>query len=331
MKRLATWDFALGWPEHKERPFISWLREKCKLRDMGFLWVHNGNVDEIIRELEIGKIRIKFLFDMNATYSVPYDKYAHLCYAVKDTGGEVLNDPDDAKSATDKSVTHYDFLESGISVPFTVVIRKWESESFKLTESERRNLGTPFVIKPASGYGKIGVITDARSVREVAKARNYMNGDNFLLQEKIEPVIFGKKRGWFRVFYVFGEIIPCWWDTSWGASANESRTDEYEQVTLSEMYNFRLLSLIPIVSRIAHITNMKFFTTELAIRKKDSQEIPVAIDYVNDQCDLDIKSQESSAPSDDVVEHIVERIVQCAWYLQHGEQIPEKCSIWVAI
>ena len=321
MGRPKIWDFALGWPEYKERPFISWLKEECSLRDMSFLWIYEENVDNVIKQLEFGRMRIKFLFDMNATYSVPYDRYAHLCYAVKDAGGKVLNDPDDAKSATDKSVTHYDFLETGIPVPFTVVVRKWEPESFKLTETERKNLGTPFVIKPASGYGKIGVVTDARTLKQVVRARHYVKGDNFLLQEKVGPVMFNKKMGWFRIFYVFGEVIPCWW---------EAHTGEYEQVTLSEMDNLKLFPLIQIVFKIAQITNMDFFTTEIAIRKKGVQEIPVAVDYVNDQCDLDVKSQERCAPPDDVVKHVIKRIVECAWRIERGMQLLGGCSIWLS-
>jgi hypothetical protein len=259
---------------------------------------------------------------MNATYSVPYEKYAHLCYAVKDTGRKVLNDPDDAKSATDKSITHYDLLEAGIPVPFTVVVRKWEPDTLRLTETERKNLGIPFVIKPASGYGKIGVVVDARTLQEVIKARDFVRGDNFLLQEKIEPVVLDGKRGWFRVFHVFGEVIPCWWDITTGGT--------YEHVTFGEMYSFQLLHLVRIITRIARITSMEFFTTEIAVAKRGDQKIPVAIDYVNDQCDLDVKSEEPSAPPDGVVEHIIRRIVRYADDYRHGIEAPRAVGIWVA-
>jgi len=330
MKKII-WNFALSWPEYKEKPFISWLKQKCKSKDMSFLWIHDGNIGDIIKGLESGKISIQFLFDMNATYSVPYDKYAHLCYAVKDRGGKVLNDPDDAKAATDKSVMHYDLMEAGIPVPFTVVIRKWSVNTFKLTETERKNLKIPFIIKPSSGFGKIGVIPDATTLKALAKARNYANGDNILLQEKIEPIMFGNRRGWFRVFYVFNEVIPCWWDTHWAMGSGELRIDGYEQVTMSEMQRFKLFPLVEIVVKIAELTNMKFFTTEIAIHKKGGYRIPVAIDYVNDQCDLDLKSQEPVSPPDEVIEHIIERIVECAWDLLRGEQKLKGYSIWFAM
>ena len=322
MGRPKTWDFALGWPEYKERPFIEWLKRECELKKMSFLWVHDGNVDDVIKNVESGSTLIKFLFDMNATYSVPYDRYAHLCYAVKDTRRKVLNDPDDAKSATDKSVTHYDLLEAGIPVPFTVVVRRWEPDTFKLTEAERKNLGIPFVIKPATGYGKIGVVMDAKTLKEVAKARDFAKGDNFLLQERIEPVTLNGKRAWFRVFYVFGEAIPCWWDICTGGT--------YQHVTFSEMYNFKLLHLVRIVTRIARITNMEFFTTEIAVSRRGDQKVPIAIDYVNDQCDLDVKSEQPSAPPNDVVEHIIRSIVRYAKELQQGQQLPRGIGVWLA-
>jgi hypothetical protein len=39
----------------------------------------------------------------------------------------------------------------------------------------------------------------------------------------------------------------------------------------------------------------------------------VAIDYVNDQCDVDVQSRWPGAPPDDVVQHIADRFAEEAW------------------
>ncbi|MBN1897305.1 MAG: hypothetical protein JW827_00890 [Spirochaetes bacterium] len=320
MGRTKKFDFALAWPEEREEAFISFIKSECHLYKMSFFWINDNNIDHTINHLESGKIKIKFLFDMNATYSVPDDKYARLCYAVKDSGGKVLNDPDDAKEATDKSIAHYDLLEEGVNVPFTVVVRKWESDKFKLTEAERKNLGKPFVIKPACGYGWSGVITDAKSLAKMAKAKKYANGDNFLLQEKIQAISFHDKLAYYRVFHVMGEYIPCWWDP---------RTSIYEHVKFHEMYEYNLFSIVILAMRLSSITGMGFFSTEIAIARKGEVEIPITIDYINDQCDLAIKSLERSAPPDDVVKHIIHRIVQKAWELNQGNVRDSGYSIYL--
>ena len=39
----------------------------------------------------------------------------------------------------------------------------------------------------------------------------------------------------------------------------------------------------------------------------------VAIDYINDQCDVDVQSRWPGAPPDDVVRHVADRFAEEAW------------------
>ncbi|MCK5178289.1 MAG: hypothetical protein KAR32_02065 [Candidatus Omnitrophica bacterium] len=61
------------------------------------------------------------MLDSQATYNKPKDIYARVCYAVKDAGGAVINDPDCAKAAIDKSVTHYELINDGVTTPHTII------------------------------------------------------------------------------------------------------------------------------------------------------------------------------------------------------------------
>ena len=58
------------------------------------------------------------------------------------------------------------------------------------------------------------------------ESRQHHKNDKYLLQEKIVPVRFGSRKAWFRVFYVCGTIIPCWWD---------DETHIYETITKAEV------------------------------------------------------------------------------------------------
>lgn len=324
---MEKYDFALAWDGNNRENFIKWIKRECAARKLNFILIDEDNVYRVIRSLEKGRIKISFLLDTAADYYIPNDPFTRLCYATKDAEGFVSCDPDDARQASNKAVTHYDLLKAHVPVPYTVVVRNWEPDNFSLSKEELKKLRRPFIIKPASGFGQKGVVKDATgSIIEIAKARHFNRGDNFLLQEKIEPHSLGGNQGWFRVYFLFGEIIPCWWNTE---------TGWYKHVTLREMYNYRLLPLARIVSEIARITDMDFFSSEIALTVSQNKDKKfVAIDYVNDQPELCVRSEKFDGgfvggPVSDVVEHIAEKVVEIAWRISRGLPTGIHRSIWL--
>ena len=320
---MKQYDFALAWDSGAKENFVKWVRKECGIRGLKFLLITEKNVEEVTNSLEKGRLKIQFLLDNEADYDDKKNLFARLCYAVKDVDGYVVCDPDDARQASNKAITHYDLVRAKIPVPYTIVVRNWEPDDFVLTKEETKRLGTPFIIKPASGFGQKGVIKNANgSIAEIAQARHFNRGDDFLLQEKIEPSVINEKQAWFRVYFLFGEITPCWWNTEIGS---------YEHVTLREMYNFRLLPLARIISEIARVTNMDFFSSEIAITGKGKDKRFVAIDYVNDQPELCVRSEKGKfGPVSEVVQHIAERTAEISWRTIKNIPSPIHRSIWLA-
>jgi len=321
VKIMDSYDFALNWSGTLEENFVKFLKGACAAKKLSFLWISDENVKSIVRKLEHDELVIKTLLDTEASYNKSGDLYARICYAVKDSGGVVVNDPDRAKVAIDKAIIHYELVNAGITVPYTVVVRNWEPNNFKLSEAERQQLGVPFVIKPALGYGQQGVLRDARgTIREIAKARKFDRGDNFLLQEKIVPLTLEGKRAWFRVFNVFDTIIPCWW---------HDQENRYEHIEYEEFNNLRLYGLAKIISKIAAITKMVWFSTEIAIDKKTGNRRFLAIDYVNDQCDMSTLSETSSGVPDGVVRHTANSMVDAAYRIMNNERLSRRYAIFL--
>ena len=319
---MAVYDFAFVFIGDKKEKIIKWLREECHLRGLTFLWVSEGTAPSILEKLQSHKLKIKFLVDNESNYFNPEDIYMKICYAVKDSGGRVIDDPDKARSSADKSITHFDFADADLPVPYTVVVRNWQPDDFSLTGEQLKKLGRPFIIKPAKGFGQHGVVKDASGdIRQIAEARHFSRGDNFLLQEKITPLTLGDHMGWFRVYYLFGEIIPCFWNTE---------TGQYRHVSLREMYKYRLLPLARYVSEIARITEMKFFSTEIAVMGQGKERRFVIIDYVNDQVELCVRPTKMAGPVSDVVQHIASTLAEYAWMHKVGKKPITHRSIWLA-
>jgi hypothetical protein len=304
-------DFAIGWPEDGdvEDLFTETLAGECRARRMKFLVVHEKNLKRCSQDIMRDRLRISFFLDMASETFDANHPFTKFVYLVKDTGGRIVDDPDRVKAAADKSITHFNLISSKVPVPATVVIRHWEP-SRQLTSEEEARLGSPFVIKPALGYGQKGVkvIEKKRPLREIAEARQYSPGDNFLLQEFVKPLSINGRPAWFRVYQLFGEVIPCWWNPE---------THVYSHVTLREMDDLKLLPLVRIASEIGRIARVDWFSSEIAINSKNRKF--VAIDYMNDQCAIYPKSEHADGVPDDLIVLIAQRLTEKAWRYKRGE------------
>ncbi|MBN1912910.1 MAG: hypothetical protein JW788_00765 [Candidatus Omnitrophica bacterium] len=318
---METFDFGIGWriENDDEELFIKALKAECEARRLKFIYIHTKSLSPLVNKIKKGEFRLKFYLDMASETHDSKDDFTQFTYALKDSGTRVVADPDDVKAASDKSITHFDLARDNIPVPFTILIRNWEPTR-KLTEEEKEQLGFPFVIKPALGYAREGVkiINSKWTLKEIAEARKYDPGDNFLLQEFIEPKELGGEPAWFRIFHLFGEIIPCWWNPE---------THIYRQVTLKEMDEFKLLPLTRITTEIARVTKIDWFSCEIAVSKKNGKFI--VIDYMNDQCSIVPQSKYKDGVPDDLVAHITGRMVEKAWQYIQGRFTLTHRAIWL--
>lgn len=317
---METYDFVMGWPEpvNKDDLFVRTMEEQCKIRKLRNIFIDTRNLDSITKKIKKNDIKVRFYLDMaSETYDLQ-NPFTKLVYLLKDKGTRVVDDPDDVKAAADKSITHFDLVNAKVPVPYTLVIRHWEP-SRKLTQDEEEKLGLPFVVKPALGYGQKGVkiITKKRSLKEIGEAREFSPGDNFLLQEFVEPKKINGMVAWFRVYQLFGEIMPCWWNPE---------THEYKQVTLKEMDDHKLMPLVRIASEIGRITRVDWFSCEIAINAKNNKF--VVIDYMNDQCAIYPKSEHKDGVPDDLIVLLTQRIIEKAWAYLRGEYTLSYRATW---
>ena len=317
---MKTFDFGIGWPvpQDEDDLFIKSIKSECKARNLNFMLVNEHMIEKLSVLLKRGNVKIRFYLDMASEAYDLSDAFTRFTYVLKDSGARVVDDPDDVRATADKSITHYKLIKAKVPVPFALIIRNWEPKR-RLTDEEKQLLGFPFVIKPASGYGQKGVkiIKQKHTLKEIAEARQFNVGDNFLLQEFIEPVDISGNPAWFRVYHLFGEIIPCWWNP---------KTNIFRQVTLREMEIYRLIPLVRIASEIGRITRIDWFSCEVAIDKKSKRF--VVIDYMNDQCAIYPQSQHRDGVPDDLVIHMANRIVDKAWqYLRGGFTLTYR-AVW---
>ncbi len=214
-------------------------------------------------------------------------------------GAFILNEPSKVRHASDKASMHLEFMTAGLYVPYTIIISPYNDQhEVKLSIDELAHLGRPFIIKPANTTGGgIGVVTGAEGLREVIDTRQHHKDDKYLLQQRIEPGILNGRRAWFRPFYVFGKVYACWWDDQTHVYLEMSRED-IDSLCLSEIEHA--------VKKIHSVCKLDFFSTEIAMTSEGKL---IVIDYVNEMCDMRLKSKHYDGVPDSVVELIARQIV----------------------
>jgi len=281
--------------------FIHRVQEMCARQRLNFFLIEPLWVERFLSEMRSGRVWSRVLLNMHSEHHEPDEIYHRLIWLAAQQNTRVIDHPATALAAFDKAQLHPRLIGCGIYVPHTIFVPPDQATDFDLDEEDKEALGNPFVIKPALGYGRRGVILDATSTADLARSRSQWSGGTFLLQRRIVPRLLHGKPAYFRVFYVFGQVWSCWWDPS---------NHNYRLVTSEGEDAFPVARLEEIVHRIASLTRMQFFSSEIALTESDQL---VVIDYVNDQCHL--LSQTANAQigvPDAIVTAIADRLVAAA-------------------
>jgi hypothetical protein len=114
------------------------------------------------------------------------------------------------------------------------------------------------------------------------------------------------RRAWFRIYFVDGNIHPCWWDPE---------THIFAPLNADEEQRFGLSPLRLVTAKIASICHLDWFSTEIALSKDGKF---VAVDYVNDGIDLRSQSNAQDGVPDKVIRAIASDLVALAARQRQG-------------
>jgi hypothetical protein len=291
------YDLVVAWDWEFDGGFLAALAEECAARGLRCRAIGRAEAAVVARELADGNVHIRTFLDR----AEPDDEsFAALASAVAGTSAHLWNHPEAVRHAIDKATMHLEFLSAGIDVPFTIIVSPYnQRREIGLTLTDLARLGRPFIIKPANTTGGgTGVILGAETLKDVIDSRQHHKGDKYLLQEKIVPTVHDGRRAWFRVFFVCGQVIPCWWDDI---------THIYSVVGTEGSMPSVLSPLETITKKISRISRLDFFSTEVALTGSGKF---VAVDYVNEICDMRLQSKHEDGVPDAVVRSICAKLAE---------------------
>jgi hypothetical protein len=289
--------------------FIHCVQRLCAEARLNFLLVEPLWVDQFYDYLKQGKVWPRVLLNMHSEHHQPDDIFHRVVKLASERNTQVIDPPDRAQAAFDKGRLHPRLVDAGIPVPWTAVVPARQPEGWRLSDAARTALGSPFVIKPAMGYGRKGLVLDATSEADLRRSVTAWPDEHYLFQRRIVPRDRNGAPVYFRVYFVFGNVWVSWWNCY---------NDNYRLVTAAERAEFGVEQLEGLIRRIADLTGMTFFSSEIA-QTEDGEF--VVIDYVNDQCHmLSQTAHPQMGVPDQLVASIARRLVEAAQETIRGSQ-----------
>jgi hypothetical protein len=281
--------------------FIHRVQQHCAERRLNFFLIEPLWIEAFHGAFEQGKVWARVLLNLHSEHHQPDDVYHRLVKLAAARKTQVVDPPEIALAAFDKARLHQRLVAAGFQVPYSVVVPREQAATVQLTEADRLALGNPFLVKPSLGYGKRGVVLDATSERDLARSVAGWPDPNYLLQRRIVPRSLNGSPAYFRIFFVFGSVWCCWWNCY---------TDRYRRLTEAETVQWKLEVMADIIRRLAALTGMNFFSSEIA--QTETGEF-VLIDYVNDQCHmLSQSANPGMGVPDELVAAVAARLVEAA-------------------
>ncbi len=293
-------DLGLAWEWEYDRAFVHALERACAQVGMSSYLVDPVNLEKATADYRAGALQFACYLDRGSDAA---KEFLPLSQLVAQAGCRVINSYAAMQWAIDKATMHLEFITAGLNVPYTIILSSYSHQP-EIEINELEKLGKPFIIKPAVGGGGLGVVTEAKSFNDIIQARMSQNRQKYLLQRKIVPVVLNQRRAWFRAYFVLGETFLVWWNDVNHIYAELDPSDEKE---------FYLSPMRDIIRKIARISGLDFFSTEIALTREDRF---VVVDYVNEVCDMRMQSQHEDGVPDRLVDEIVATIVRLAQKLR---------------
>lgn len=294
---MKKFDLGIAYVWEYDEDFIQIIERTLQNAGLQTFLIHNYNFNEVFQQVKDRELGFNYYLDRAWDVDEGFEELGGILHRRRT---RIFNPYKNVLHAIDKASMHLEFMTSEINVPYSIIIPPHsEIEHISISLEELAILGRPFIIKPCNTTGGgVGVVTGAESLLDILEERVKNSDDKYILQEKIFPTHLSNKRAWFRCFWAFGQSIPVWWHDD---------THIYEELRKEEVIQFKLRKLNQLTRKIAQITGLDFFSTEIALTEDEKF---VVIDYVNDQCDMRLKSKHLDGIPDNVVNNIVRNLLK---------------------
>jgi hypothetical protein len=287
---MQNFDLCLAWNWPYDSAFVEQLAGIFQKADISLYQATPANLDLTIQALEREEICFKAFLDRASDVD---DGFTPLVQWACQRVPLYINHHQLARRAWDKAAMHRQLTQAGLDAPYTIILPSLQEQP-DLPELDLSPLGNCFAIKPAHGGSGQGVILEATQWGQVLQARQQFPEDQYLVQANVTPTWFDGHPAWFRVIYCVGQVFVSWWNPC---------SHVYTPLSFEERKQFNLDQLWDITWRIASLSQLELFSSEIAYAPDKRFKV---IDYINDPIDLRPQSETVEGVPDAILEKIAQ-------------------------
>jgi len=289
---MKTFDFGISCVYSKDEEFVKILKKEIKKKKKTFYGVNYDNIDLVINEVDKGKLFFKVFIDLSSS---EHPVFSFLIEKLHSKKSVVINSPESVLKSFSKSKLHKLFENKKLPVRKTFILSGKTKKDFKKII---KSLKVPFVLSPSNTFYENDVVLNANKVEDIENFLDDHSTENVLVQEYVVPKNIQNKVAWFRSIFSCGKLFHHWWDP---------QTHFYQSFKNSKQENEIKPELESYLRKVAEITELKLFSTEIII---DQENKYVIIDYANVPVDLSSQEYEGDGVPVKTLKGVAESIVE---------------------
>ena len=322
MPRTRRYDLAYNWAANRPTPFTDAVTESARRHRIGVLPVGRGEVDAVRRRVERGRIGIGVFLNTQADGTSLESPSMRLARVLKGRGALVLEDPDDAPVYADRALQLEYLQRAGLPVPQHLVLERGQSGGPVISAAARAALGRTWAAVAACGLGRpAALVSTAQHVWPALVRGGFKRGQKILVYRHLEPLAEGDMELRFRMWYLFGRIIPSW--------CRRDRS-HFQRLTLDDTGHDAFAQMIAMVRRCAEITGLDWFMTELLVTGSPRRQKVIVLEPPNALAGLGPGVGVLSETSSEIMRLAAQRLVEVAWRRARGLPLSDGTGVWLA-
>lgn len=319
---MIRYELGFNWGDGKDSIFAQEIARAARLHRIRWVCVPKQHSDKFRRRVEHGRLKIGVFLNTQADGVTLESPAMLLCRVLKASNCLVIEDPDDIKNYADKGLQLTYLQRAGLPVPKHHVIENWKSGKRPATISKHVMLDSKWVARSAIGMNRqLFVISKARSMTKALTKAGFKSGHRILIHRNYTPLTKGSRELRFRVWYLFGDVVPCWYQK--GISTPE--------VLKTSDIGFPLFGqLVSLMRKIAEITLLNWFVTELVVSREHKKKELIVREPANALAGIGPGNKPLNDVPAEVLRIAAHRIVEIAWRYSRGLPLYEGITINLA-
>ena len=289
---MKIFDLGVAWNCEQDTDFVKELNN-CALKEgLKPYLIHAYNFYGTLKDIAENHIWFPFFLDRTVNDGTPLCEVGDF---FKRRSTVFINYPDRVRKLLNRYKIYLEPITYNISLPARILLKPQDNRH--ILELKIKYLSSPFLLKSVGDLPNAGINLGAKSIDDILRLREQYGNIAYIAQEKIEPMILDKKYASFRNVYCLGDIISSWWHPA---------DNVYEILTQHDIDKLKLDRLLSISAKIARVSKLDFFLTEIVVDKNGDF---LVTDQINVHPDMHRKSKFNNGMPDEAVDRVIKNII----------------------